>query len=350
MKIENIAQRVRDDKSLKDTQKAWTFVSYFDKIILKTKRIQMHETILTTGSPRSGTTWLMEVLESIPGYVYIFEPLNPIFFPEILKIGLLEKPYIKPDKDWIELERYLERAFTGRIYSLIPPYNFKFIPIIHRVLNNKLIVKSIRLNRVLPWITNRFALRSTILLIRHPCSVIVSQLKTGFCGYHADTPPYNNIFPTKKMILREAEKIDLIESNILNELKKIETKEEILAASWCLDNIVPLSSPKPHKWITVFYERLVKEKESEMIRILKEIGEVKLTKSIIKVLQTPSMLTSVEEKHIVKDAEKQLSKWKNQLSEKQVKNILDIVSLFNLDFYKEDIEPDYNYFKKIYNS
>ncbi len=345
MKLENIAQRVRDDKNLKDTQKAWTFISYFDKIILKTKRIRMHETILMTGSPRSGTTWLMEVLETIPGYIYIFEPLNPIFFPEIPKIGLLDKPYINPDKEWIELEEYLEKTFTGRIYSLIPPYSFNIIPILHRLLNNKLIVKSIRFNRVLPWMENRFKLRSTILLIRHPCSVIVSQLKTGFCGYHADTPPFNNIFPTKKMILKEAREIDIIGSNILKKLEKIETKEEILATAWCLDNIVPLSGPKPHKWITVCYEKLVKEKESEMIRILKEIGEDKLTQSMIKGLQTPSMLTSDDEKHIVNDAEKQLSKWKKQLSEKQVKNILDIISLFNLDFYKEDIEPDYSYFK-----
>jgi hypothetical protein len=211
-------------------------------------------------------------------------------------------------------------------------------------LNNKLIVKSIRLNRVLPWITNRFELKGAIFLIRHPCSVILSQLKTGYCGYHADTPPYNDIFPTKKMILKDVEKIDFIDSSILNKLRKIETKEEILATSWCLDNIVPLTSPKPHKWITVIYEKLIKEKETEAIRILKEIGEEKLSQSMIKVLEKPSMLTLDSEKNVVKDTDKQLSKWKKDLSEKQVNDILNIVSLFDLDFYNEDLEPEYSYF------
>jgi hypothetical protein len=345
MKPEELSQSVRDDKNIKDIQQSFTFLNYFDKFIMKTKRIKINETIFMTGAPRSGTSWLMEVLESISGYTFIFEPLNPIFFPEISKIGLLDNPYIKADKQWIELERYLERAFTGRIYSTMSPYNFKIIPITHRLLNNKLIVKSIRLNRALPWITNRFKLRSNILLIRHPCSVIVSQLKTGFCGYYADSPPYNNIFPTKKMILRDVEKIDIIDSTIYEKLKKIETKEEILATAWCLDYFVPLSSPRPYKWITVFYEKLVKEKESETIRILKEIGEEKLTKSMIKGLQKPSMLTLESEKQFVNNAEKQLSKWKKTLSEKQVKDILKILSIFNLDFYSQDIEPDYSCFK-----
>ena len=305
----------------------------------------MEETILMTGSPRSGTSWLMEVLESIPGYTYIFEPLNPIFFPEVSKIGLLDRPYVNIDKEWSELEKYLERAFTGRIYSTMSPYNFKIIPIIHRLINKKLIVKSIRLNRVLPWIANKFRLRSNILLIRHPCSVIVSQLKTGFCGYHSHSLPYNDIFPTKKMILKEAEKFDVIDSGVLDKLKKIESREEILATSWCLDNIILLSSSKPYKWIIVFYEKLVKEKESETIRILKEIGEEKLTQSMIKGLKRPSMLTLESEKQVINDVQKQLSKWKKTLSEKQIKDILNVVSLFNLDFYSEDIEPDYSYFK-----
>jgi hypothetical protein len=89
----------------------------------------------------------------------------------------------------------------------------------------------------------------------------------------------------------------------------------------------------------------MKEKEKETIRILKKIGNEKLTKSMIKGLQTPSMTTLSSEKEVVKDTEKQLSKWKKDLSDKQVKNILNIVSLFDLDFYNEDIEPDYSYFK-----
>ena len=49
---------------------------------------------------------------------------------------------------------------------------------------------------------------------------------------------------------------------------------------------------------------------------------------------------------IVKDSSKQLSKWKKYLSKEQIENILGIVSDFGLDFYTEEIEPDY---KRIQN-
>ena len=47
-------------------------------------------------------------------------------------------------------------------------------------------------------------------------------------------------------------------------------------------------------------------------------------------------------KKVIRDADKQLSKWKKYLSEKQIQRILKVVSDFGLDFYTEDIEPDYN--------
>jgi hypothetical protein len=48
---------------------------------------------------------------------------------------------------------------------------------------------------------------------------------------------------------------------------------------------------------------------------------------------------------MVANMDAQLSKWRESLTEKQIERILSIVSAFGLDFYTEEIEPDY---KKIY--
>ena len=56
------------------------------------------------------------------------------------------------------------------------------------------------------------------------------------------------------------------------------------------------------------------------------------------------MLTLGSDRELISNADKQLSKWKKALSDKQIERILKIVRDFDLDFYTEDIEPDYDKF------
>jgi len=305
------------------------------------KKTNINDTIALYGSPRSGTTWFMEILSTIPGYKYLFEPINPKSVPEAFEIGFRSKTYMSPEEEWAEGEEFLRRVFTGQISSSVPFYKFKPKMFLKQLFGKKIIVKTIRLNRMLPWIVKRFQLRCNIYMIRHPCSVIASQLKTNIYGYQQDQPPYKSIFPTAKRVLNEASNIKEIDDDILNKIKKIETKEEILAVAWCLDNYVPLNSPKPHKWITLTYEKAFTSPD-EIYHVFNETNEPISEKTINKI-NVPSMLTKKEDTALIKKPEKQLSKWKQQLSKKQIERILKIVSYFNLSFYNENIEPDYDH-------
>ena len=314
---------------------------HFDKIVFANKEIDIKDTILVAGTPRSGTTWLMEVMAAIPRYTYLFEPLQPRWFPESVKVGFQSRPYLPLNADWPEGEEYLRKTFTGRVVSLRPSYQLKPEMIMYRLLSDKLAIKSVRLNRLLPWIARKFQLRKIIFIIRHPCAVVASQIKTGYCGYRPPYPPYIDIFPNLENILDEASKIDGLDSELLNRLRRIKTQEEILAAVWCLDNYVPLSLPKPYPWTTVIYEKLVKEGEKEVERLFNEIGETGIPQSMNRHLKLPRILTLERELKVVTKADQQLSKWKKALSEKQIDRILKIVSDFGLDFYTEELEPDY---------
>ena len=317
--------------------------------IFKNKQIEMKDTILIVGSPRSGTTWLMEILATLPRYTNIFEPLNPIWCPNSFEVGFRSRTYIQPDTNWPEGEEYLRKTFTGQIanipvkesliISLLAGFSIKNT--MRRLLGDKLIVKSVNMNRLLPWISEKFQLRGIVFIIRHPCAVVVSQLKTGLCGYRPSHPPYIDVFPTRKEILDEASKINGFEPELFDMLKKIKTREEILAASWCLDNYVPLSHKKPHPWLFVVYENLVKDGENEISRLFNEIGEQKIPKTAFHNLKKPSMVIIKEEEKLIKNPIEQLSKWKKTLSEKQIESILKIVSEFGLDFYSNELEPDY---------
>jgi hypothetical protein len=312
-----------------------------DNMILKNKKFNISDTILIAGSPRSGTTWLLEILAATPGYTSLFEPLNHEWFPGITNIGFKSRTYLPYYANWVEGKNHMRKIFTGQVFSFTPQYRLKLDPFMHRLLGKKLIVKLVRGNRLLPWLSKNIQLHGIVLIIRHPCAVIVSQLKTGMCGYNSFTPPYSDIFPKLENILKEASNINNIDQNLLKRLKHIKTLEEILAVVWCLDNYVPLSFPKPYPWQIVTYEKLVKEGKKEIIQLFNKLGVKDVPKAALKHLKIPSTLAPIREYDIIKKSNEQLSKWKKTLSVEQIERILNIVSDFGLDFYTEDLEPDY---------
>jgi hypothetical protein len=316
---------------------------YFDKILLKSKKMKQEDTIFLVGTPRSGTTWLMELLENIPSYTYLFEPLHSIWFPEVVKIDFKSRPYLLKDRERIEWEEYLRKIFTGKVVNRMPLYGFKPKMLMNRLLSKKLIVKSVRLTRLLPWIAERFQLRSAFYIIRHPCATIASQLKTGFFGYHNYYPPYLNARPSIDNIISEASHMNFVDPELIEKLKKMNTIEEILTAAWCLDNYIPLNEPKTQKWTTLLYEKLVADGESEIKRLCKTLNHEEITEIATQQLRKPSIVTLGDEKKKLKSIDIQLSKWKKQFNQDQIDRMLKILSDFGLDFYSEENEPDYNH-------
>lgn len=323
-------------------------IDNFDIKIATAKHFTISDTILIAGSPRSGTTWLMELLERIPSYRHIFEPLNPNEFPESLQKGFQSRTYLPPDTYWPEGENYLLRTFTGRTRSLTNKHSSINSPqsFFLSIMTNKLIVKEVRANRLLPWIAKRFPLKAIIFIIRHPCAVIYSQLKTGYTAYHNSNPPYTDITPSLENILAEASTIDGLENNVLNKLKRLETQEELLAATWCLDNYVPLFAPQPHL-STVIYEKIFTKPEKEIPDIFSMLGIKRIPHSVLKQVKKPSKETQRADLNNLRSGQEQLIKWKKYLSEKQITRILKVVSDFGLDFYTKETEPDYDRFCQV---
>jgi hypothetical protein len=320
----------------------------FNNQLFKNKKIEIKDTILIVGSPRSGTTWLMEIFGALPGYTYLFEPLNPIWFPESFEVGFRSRTYLSSDYSWPQGENYLEKIFEGKIVNLPIIDNpvvdilqgFSFNNLQKYLFSNKLIVKSVNMNRMLPWIARRFHLRDIFYIVRHPCAVIASQLKTGLCGYRPSFPPFFDIFPTLENILDEVSTIDGFNPHLINRLKTIKTREEILAAVWCLDNYSILSQPKSNHWELVIYEKLIKDAR-EIENLFYCIGEKEIPKSAFNRYKKPSSVTTKENRKFVKKPNQQLTKWKKDLSERQIDRILKIVSEFDIDFYCKDFEPKY---------
>jgi len=339
----------------------------------------LESTVLISGTPRGGTTWLMEILETLPEYKSIFEPLHNGWFPESSKFTLPSdniplRPYHPTESVYPELEHYLGRVLKGDVVSLVPHYTLTLNDVYRRLFAKKILVKFVRANRLLPWITRNFNVKKIYLIIRHPCATISSQIQARTSGYnlplhilfHHYTIPIikvqlNTLTKSpdalditdytfrlklfKQIILNEATRIHMIRENkwLIKKLQTIKTLEEVLAAIWSLDNYIPLSylSEHPDAWYTVVYEKLITDFDDEIKRIFDYINE-EAPEKVYEMFKRPSKTT--HDKSYL-GTTKQLLKWKKKLSERQIKNILKVVQWFGLDFYTEDPEPDYNALK-----
>jgi hypothetical protein len=288
---------------------------------LRAGKYDIGNTIVMAGSPRSGTTWLSEILHTIPQSCILHEPIALNFVPETNALGFGWRPYIAPEADWPEAEEFMRRVLTGQILCRHTTRRTNVAEILR---NEHWIVKFVRATRLLRWMAEKFPIRTPILLIRHPCAVVASQTR------HPSWSPTISPAVDSRFLTAYPWVSDI--------LTDIQTWEEALAATWCMDYLAPLSTPKPHPWIFVTYERLVRHGEKEIQRIFNAL-ELEMPQSAVKHLRTPSK--SVREDSSILTGEDPLAVWTKRLSKEQVKRILHLVSAFGLDFYGEGLEPEY---------
>ena len=184
-----------------------------------------------------------------------------------------------------------------------------------------MIIKFVRANRLLPWICQTFQLRSPILLIRHPCAVIASQLKSQLDWGNPkrpESPPYIENYPAFKSALFETE-----------------GTEEYLAATWALDQLPLLMQEPPRPWKIVTYEELFLRTEETVSQICHDCNLYIDMNVVMSRIKKPS-------KVVYKSGISGIDGWKQQLTDKQISRIIKTVQSFGIHFYNQAIEPDYD--------
>lgn len=317
---------------------------YIQRIMIKD--INEEKTIVLCSSPRSGSTWVMELLNTLYKYMYIFEPLHYKWFPEAKFYGFSPRTYLSVDEiDEFKYE-YLSKVFSGKITSQHPHYKNLIDLLKKNYKKRNIIVKFVRANRFLPWMINNFDIRGYIFLIRHPCSVIESQMRTGVRGYNL----LNELLPNKKQIIQEAKNIEFIRKRkrIIKKIEQINYPEEILAFIWALDNYVPLYQLKKNKIRNI--DKLYIVKYEEILINTKEVSEkilnfldVKNIEKKIKLINKRRHLDSMTKSEI---GSNYITKYNDRLNPNQISRIKNILDCFNISFDKENYNfNDLNYKK-----
>jgi hypothetical protein len=151
--------------------------------------------VLVAGLPRSGTTWVGEVLGRTAGARYLHEPDNHLLRPEAwwAKRKLGPYPELDPGDDGGDYERLWATAFAG---GPRPSARYLGVRILQRAgaprvsgrlasrqrswdFAGPLVVKSVHCARALEWTVERFR-PSVVVVERHPFGVISSWRKLGW--------------------------------------------------------------------------------------------------------------------------------------------------------------------------
>lgn len=291
--------------------------------LTKTKSVDYSKFLMITGTPRSGTTWLGELLSNIPKSIMLFEPLNLDENPKARQYGFNWRTYINSQAEDEKAKEFFINLLNGRDLNY---WITREVPLIKLFSINYFIFKFVRANMLLCWLTNNFPIKKPVLIIRHPCAVISSQLRLK--PFHKVKKPY---FSDNDNLYRDF-------PNLYNNLNKYKNFEEILTARWCQENYVPLINNN-YSFILVSYENLLIDPEKEINKIFNE-WKIKIPKEIYKKISLSSTTTFRDIEHSNKY--KVMSDWKTKLSFSQKKNILNVVKDFGMDFYTDNLEPDYD--------
>ena len=292
--------------------------------------INTQSTLLIFSNPRGGSTWLAEVLNELPKSVIVHEPFRRGRLKEFNELNFYWHQPIPSHANWPEARLAVKKLLNREIlrYSLYAQNKIWEIP-----KAQYFIYKICHGNMLLAWLVDEFPVLP-ILITRHPCAVVASQMEHG--GWE-DIKNGANIsdIPNFKFNEYYLQYQDI--------LKSVSSVEENLAATWAMTMIHSVLHPyNDKKWITVAYESLTQNFEYELSRIFSRLQlPISHPEKFFARKNIPSKSTSPSAYKYISSG-KQLSKWKNHLSSKQQKNILSIIKEFDIKFYDKNLEPDYS--------
>jgi len=268
--------------------------------------------VFLAGSGRSGTTWVAGIINHRNGYRLVFEPFHPG------RVGICEnfrrKQYLRPDDRREEYLLPARRILTGELRS---PWTDRFNR--KRVARRRLI-KDIRANLLLGWMSENFPGMPIVLLLRHPCAVAASRLALGWRDNLSET----------------MEQEELVEDFLLPveaEIRDARDSFERHVFSWCIENYVPLRQFGPREIHLSFYENFLVHPEEEVRRLFAFLGE-DFDGRVLRAMSHPSPLSREEMSPSV-DA------WRRSVSDARLERAVEILGLFGLDrVYGEGAMPD----------
>lgn len=278
----------------------------------------MGQTLVISGFPRSGTTWLAELFRALPRAGILFEPLNPLRVKAAADAHCDWQNFRSRTESWPEGEAFLDEVLRGRV---INAWTTCETPISGAWGVRRWIVKLVNSNAMLPWMVGRFPVPRPVLLMRHPCAVYASWVRRGW--------------PILSHIPFEGSRFYEVYPEFEPVVQRLRYPEEYFAALWCVDHYPALRELRPSEYQLCFYERLVTEGATEVERLLKN-WNIPMPQAIYSIVNRPSAKASAD---LQSGSPAQLRGWQRHVAADVVGRIIDVLHEFGFGFYGPGPDP-----------
>jgi Sulfotransferase family len=215
------------------------------------------DTVMVAGSARSGTTWVADLVNAGNDHRYVFEPFRPDRLAVARPFGT--RRYLPPeDDDPVRLAAAAD-ILAGRVRGRWPDQ------LNRAVLPRRRLVKDVWANLILGWLHRRFPEVPLVLVLRHPCAVVSSQLALAGWGWGIEPPGLPGLLGQQSLVRDHLERYRDI-------LAAASSPFQRHLVTWCVENLVPLRQLGPGQAHVVLYERLCAEPAEEVRRLLAFLG------------------------------------------------------------------------------
>lgn len=273
-------------------------------------------------TPRSGSTWLMELIACQPGFKYCNEPLN-LRNPLVRRhLGIASWEELYSDTSLAAIEKYFCAYRDGRlkIRDPLPGRGWR------RMLTHRIVFKIINGGEAfIEWFAETFSSR-IVYLLRHPLAVALSRKEQPRLTACLNSD-YRQHLTAKELAAAE-------------EVVQRGSRLDRAIAAWCLENVVPLRQ-RSDEWLIVTYEQLVLDPEA-VVREMALRLELSEPEKMLERLSRASLSTSKSDRRTQEFMKQHagvasrrwlVEKWQDRVSKRDLRSAHRLLVTFGLDEY-----------------
>ncbi len=284
------------------------------------------DTVFITGTPRSGTTWLADLLLARGASCLVFQPVEEWSKarPD-LRDGFAR--YLSPDSNWPVGERLFGGLLDGTAVSAL---SLRHAPLGSVFRATSLTVKSVRANRLLPWLAAKVPIGRRVLITRHPCAVVASWIM------HSQRKDEASVQAPERRYVEEHV------PRLAGHVGEIRRREEALAVRWCCEQHWVLQHAPAGAWEHVHYEQLVLDGPRALERLCRRLGFAVTEAALAGLARNSQTVGRWSADHSQASARQRLAGWTSRLNSDDIKHVLAMVEAFGITGYSQDAIPDFD--------
>ena len=281
--------------------------------------------IFLFSTPRSGSTWAKELLNTQSGMKYCNEPFNIRHraIARYLSVRSWADLYQEPINP--RIVAYLDAIESGKAevgFQNAFPFKENY-----RLITQRIVYKVLHgLEDRIDWVKTHYGAK-IILLLRHPIAVSLSREYCPRLEVLVQSP-YRRHFSAEQMQYAQ---------RIIDQGSQMDK----LMLSWCLQNAVPLQQAQPD-WTILTYEQLTLNPEP-VVDLLCEVLDLEDPARVKANLAKPSGSTHKSDAETQKalksgaaQADKRflIEKWRKKVDPAEEARLMEILEVFDIDAYQ----------------